>query len=145
MIRMAELDRTQRTRQRAGRDYPTDGTVVRIWAVALTGAALAVGALHAQTPADDWLTWSAASAERTGKAGYVQGRVGGFFDGRLLKTERSYNYKLAATWKAESCGRCPSAAARPSASRPGPWQLPARSSRGERSGGDRAEGHRHPM
>lgn len=28
----------------------------------------------------------------------MRGRVGGWFDTRLLKTERSYNYKLAATW-----------------------------------------------
>jgi hypothetical protein len=47
---------------------------------------------------DEWLTWSAARAEGIGKAAYVRGRVGSFFDTRLLKTERSTNYKLAATW-----------------------------------------------
>lgn len=47
---------------------------------------------------DEWLTWSAARAQGIGKAAYVTGRVGGLFDTRLLKTERSYNYKLAATW-----------------------------------------------
>jgi len=47
---------------------------------------------------DAWTSWSAEQAERIGRAAYVRGRVGGFFDMRLLKTERSYNYKLAATW-----------------------------------------------
>jgi len=45
----------------------------------------------------EYLTWSAKHAEAIGKAAYAQGRVGGLFDMRLLKTERSYNYKLAAT------------------------------------------------
>lgn len=47
---------------------------------------------------DSWLKWPASRAEAIGKAAYVQGRVGGIFDTRFLKTERSYNYKLAATW-----------------------------------------------
>jgi hypothetical protein len=47
---------------------------------------------------EEWLTWSAARAQGIGKAAYVRGRVGGLFDTRLLKTERSTNYKLAATW-----------------------------------------------
>jgi hypothetical protein len=46
---------------------------------------------------EDFLTWAAQRAEAVGKAAYVQGRVGGMFDMRMLKTERSYNYKLAAT------------------------------------------------
>ena len=36
--------------------------------------------------------------ESIGEAAYRRGRVGGIFDTRLLKTERAYNYKLAATW-----------------------------------------------
>jgi hypothetical protein len=44
-----------------------------------------------------YLTWSASQAEAIGERAYRRGRVGGFFDGRLLKTERAYNYKLAAT------------------------------------------------
>lgn len=52
----------------------------------------------AQAVDDGWLSWPAARAEGIGKAAYVKGRVGGFFDMRVLKTERSYNYKLAATW-----------------------------------------------
>ena len=63
--------------------------------------AAAIGILIAfasQAADESWLTLSAARAQAIGKAAYVQGRVGGIFDTRLLKTERSYNYKLAATW-----------------------------------------------
>ncbi len=52
----------------------------------------------AQASDDAWLQWDAARAQAIGKAAYAQGRVGGIFDTRILKTERSYNYKLAATW-----------------------------------------------
>lgn len=51
-----------------------------------------------QSGDESWLRWDSARAQAIGKAAYVQGRVGGIFDTRLLKTERSYNYKLAATW-----------------------------------------------
>lgn len=47
---------------------------------------------------DEYLRWSATHAEAVGRAAYQRGRVGGIFDMRMLKTERSYNYKLAATW-----------------------------------------------
>jgi hypothetical protein len=67
--------------------------VKAVVAVLLLGASLA-----AQRADESWLTWPAARAQTIGKAAYVQGRVGGIFDTRLLKTERSYNYKLAATW-----------------------------------------------
>jgi hypothetical protein len=60
--------------------------------------ALLAGVSAVQGPAETWLQWSASQAQTIGKAAYVQGRVGGIFDTRLLKTERSYNYKLAATW-----------------------------------------------
>ena len=63
---------------------------------ALVSVVLSTASVLAQP--DAWLTWSAEQAERVGRAAYVRGRVGGFFDTRLLKTERSYNYKLAATW-----------------------------------------------
>lgn len=45
-----------------------------------------------------YLTWTAKQAEAIGTNAYRRGRVGGIFDTRMLKTERSYNYKLAATW-----------------------------------------------
>jgi hypothetical protein len=67
----------------------------------MKSAALVVAVIAAlgSAQADDaWLSWSAARAQAIGKAAYVQGRVGGIFDTRILKTERSYNYKLAATW-----------------------------------------------
>jgi len=57
---------------------------------------LAVGALAQGDEA--WLTWSAARADGVGRAARVQGRVGGLFDTRILSTNTSYNYKLAATW-----------------------------------------------
>lgn len=65
---------------------------MKIFAIASAVLALA------QVSDDAWLRWDAARAQAVGKAAYVQGRVGGIFDTRLLKTERSYNYKLAATW-----------------------------------------------
>jgi hypothetical protein len=49
-------------------------------------------------PTDAYLTWTASHAESVGRSTYRPGRVGGLFDTRILKTERSYNYKLAATW-----------------------------------------------
>jgi hypothetical protein len=52
----------------------------------------------ATQPADAYLTWTASHAESVGRGSYKPGRVGGLFDTRILKTERSYNYKLAATW-----------------------------------------------
>lgn len=54
--------------------------------------------LMAQSAAEDYLTWDAGKAHSIGDATYERGRVGGYFDTRLLKTERSFNYKLAATW-----------------------------------------------
>jgi hypothetical protein len=66
-------------------------------AVALALVALGtLGSIQAQD--SEWLKWPAKRAEAVGKAAYVRGRVGGLFDARLLKTERAYNYKLAATW-----------------------------------------------
>jgi hypothetical protein len=64
------------------------------WVLATAAAvALAAGAAD-----DAYLSWSAKQAVAIGSEAYVRGRVGGVFDARFLKTERSYNYKLAATW-----------------------------------------------
>jgi hypothetical protein len=52
----------------------------------------------AQGKDESWLAWPMERAQAVGRAAYVQGRVGGFFDTRMLKTEGAYNYKLAATW-----------------------------------------------
>jgi hypothetical protein len=59
---------------------------------------LLIASVFSHASDDAWLKWTASRAEAIGKAAYVQGRVGGIFDTRLLKTERAYNYKLAATW-----------------------------------------------
>lgn len=66
--------------------------------IAVAAAALAAVLGFVQDADQSWLSWDAPRAQAIGKAAYVQGRVGGIFDTRLLKTERSYNYKLAATW-----------------------------------------------
>lgn len=47
---------------------------------------------------EGYLTWTAAHAEKVGRSSRVNGRVGGAFDLRMLHTDRSYNYKLRATW-----------------------------------------------
>src|SRR5688572_19061977 len=68
---------------------------VRLSLIAFMFGSVILGARPAQ---DEYLTWSADQAESVGRAAYKKGRVGGVFDTRVLKTERSYNYKLAATW-----------------------------------------------
>jgi hypothetical protein len=68
-----------------------------MFAVLLAGGLAARGTQSAQSPDDAYLSWPAAQAQSIGESAYKRGRVGGFFDGRLLKTERAYNYKLAAT------------------------------------------------
>lgn len=47
---------------------------------------------------DDWLAWSATTAEAALKAMRQSGRVGGYFDMRVKSTNKSYNFKLRATW-----------------------------------------------
>lgn len=65
----------------------------------LSVLALSAESLSGRMQTDDaYLTWSAKQAEAIGTNAYKRGRVGGVFDMRMLKTERSYNYKLAATW-----------------------------------------------
>lgn len=49
---------------------------------------------------DDWLSWPANRAEAVGKGMRKSGRVGGFFDMRVKSTNKSYNFKLRATWLA---------------------------------------------
>ena len=64
------------------------------------------GALLSGASTDDaYLGWSSKQAEAIGTQAYKRGRVGGMLDGRLLKTERSYNYKLAATWLTRDVSR----------------------------------------
>lgn len=47
---------------------------------------------------DAYLSWSEEQAVRIGERFREDGRVGGFLDTRILSTDRSYNYKLRATW-----------------------------------------------
>ena len=49
-------------------------------------------------PSDAYLKWTEKQAVDTGKMMRSSGRVGGWLDTRILSTERSYNYKLRATW-----------------------------------------------
>ena len=64
--------------------------------VVLTLLAAAVG--YAQEGGSaNYLHWSRQQAEAVGRSTRVDGRVGGAFDFRVLRTERSYNYKLRAT------------------------------------------------
>ena len=45
-----------------------------------------------------FLSWTGDQAIEIGKATREDGRVGGWFDARVVHTEHSYNYKLRATW-----------------------------------------------
>lgn len=69
--------------------------LIALWWVLTPGHLSLSGSERAD---DVYLTWSAKQAESIGTNAYKRGRVGGVFDMRMLKTERSYNYKLAATW-----------------------------------------------
>ncbi len=45
----------------------------------------------------EYLTWDSKTAQSVGESWRVKGRVGGFFDTRILSTNNSFNYKLRAT------------------------------------------------
>ena len=65
---------------------------------ALAAALLIAFLCSPATAQDDWLSWSATRAEALGKAMRQSGRVGGYFDMRVKGTNKSYNFKLRATW-----------------------------------------------
>ncbi len=44
-----------------------------------------------------YLSWSAQQSKNIREAWRIKGRVGGFFDTRILSTDKSFNYKLRAT------------------------------------------------
>ena len=67
-----------------------------LWAI--VGAVLSAQGLRGGDTKELYLSWTPLQAESVGQHWYAKGRVGGLFDTRILKTERSYNYKLAATW-----------------------------------------------
>lgn len=60
-------------------------------------AVLAIGFGSAQER-DAFLSWSGKQASNIGKSMRANGRVGGWFDTRVVHTEHSYNYKLRGTW-----------------------------------------------
>jgi hypothetical protein len=47
---------------------------------------------------DDYLTWTSSTIDSITRKFRVNGQVGGSFDFRIKSTDRSYNYKLRATW-----------------------------------------------
>jgi hypothetical protein len=67
-------------------------------ALAVVLLLVALGSVTNSQTSPEFLNWSATYAETIGRLAYKRGRVGGIFDTRILKTERSYNYKLAGTW-----------------------------------------------
>jgi hypothetical protein len=69
-----------------------------ILALGLTIGAATVGASAWQSEPGEYLHWTSERALQVGRAMRGDGRVGGALDLRVLRTERSYNYKLRATW-----------------------------------------------
>ncbi len=65
-----------------------------VWLCAL----ISLGGAEARSQQESYLSWTADEAVKAGKAMRVNGTVGGHFDFRVIHTERSYNYKLRATW-----------------------------------------------
>ena len=65
--------------------------LVHLCTLVTVAATLQVGDLS-------YLSWPADRAETVIRAMDKDGRVGGRFDTRILSTNRSYNYKLSATW-----------------------------------------------
>jgi hypothetical protein len=72
-------------------------TVIAILVSALLASSVVAQNGGAAASDEPYLSWTASQAQAIGEAAYRQGRVGGFWDSRILKTERAYNYKLAAT------------------------------------------------
>ena len=68
-------------------------SLMGLWLIALA----AVASLQQPSP-ESYLSWTADRAEAVIREMHKDGRVGGFFDTRILSTNRSYNYKLSATW-----------------------------------------------
>lgn len=64
----------------------------------LVGALLTAFLCSPSSAQDDWLSWPGPRAEAVAKAMRQSGRVGGYFDLRVKSTNKSYNFKLRATW-----------------------------------------------
>lgn len=65
--------------------------------VGYTGFLPLVGQVKPQV-GEDYLSWDAKRAAAIGRSMRVNGQVGSSLDLRVIRTERSYNYKLRATW-----------------------------------------------
>lgn len=61
-------------------------------------SALAPLGQKAEADDDAYLSWSEKECLKVGDALRSKGRVGGFFDTRIVDRNKSYNYKLRATW-----------------------------------------------
>ncbi len=70
------------------------------WAILFlpTSPSLTARQLAGSQADESYLTWPLKHAETIGKSTRKNGRIGGLFDSRGLHTERSYNFKLRATW-----------------------------------------------
>ncbi|HEX9698135.1 MAG TPA: hypothetical protein VGD06_01640, partial [Acidobacteriota bacterium] len=68
----------------------------------LVAASLSMPLVHRGQPSssqdESYLSWDERRAVEIGRSFREDGRVGGIFDTRILSTNRSYNYKLRATW-----------------------------------------------
>lgn len=75
---------------------------MRFFSLAFAVVSLSLAPLQSeevpQQQEDGYLSWTASRAMEIATNMRVDGRVGGWFDTRILSTERSYNYKLRATW-----------------------------------------------
>ena len=76
---------------------PVVASLLQLVALVGTGSSCSVYALQ-EVGADYYLSWTTDYSESVIKAMRRDGRVGGLFDTRILSTDRSYNYKLTATW-----------------------------------------------
>lgn len=65
---------------------------------AILCAAFALVAFGSAETPEGFLSWTDKQAVEIGKSMRANGRVGGWFDTRVIHTEHSYNYKLRATW-----------------------------------------------
>lgn len=77
------------------------GVLKRALSTTVSVLLLAAGPLLAiEEPAGEkaFLSWGEKQAVAIARATRESGRVGGFFDTRITGTNRSYNYKLRATW-----------------------------------------------
>lgn len=80
--------------------YPRKGGAVKL-RTSCTAAALSAlfGLIGlASESGEAYLEWTAKQAQQVGRAMRVNGQVGKSLDWRVVNTDRSYNYKLRATW-----------------------------------------------